>query len=208
MVHKSHYEKDLYDNPSRFSSYFAQIKAIVDRDPETVLEVGVGNKTVLNYLKERGIKTTSVDIEESLTPDILADVRDLPLDDESFDVTTAFEVLEHLPYEDVINKAIPELTRVSKKYVCISVPFSCFYTEIQLNMRIPKKSINLSLPIRIPYFFSTINPDNKDGHFWELGRRTYSKSRLLNDIQATGLELIETYHVAGVPFHFFMIFRK
>lgn len=44
-----------------------------------------------------------------------------PFKNESFDLVTSLEVLEHLPQED-FKRGISELQRVSKKYILITVP--------------------------------------------------------------------------------------
>ena len=53
----------------------------------------------------------SVDFNESVTPDVLADVEHLPFEDNSVDEIYASHVLEHLPFE---SKALQEWLRVLK----------------------------------------------------------------------------------------------
>ena len=50
-----------------------------------------------------------------------ADVRDLPFEDDSFDVVICAEVLEHLPGNDW-RRAVRELDRVSRDVVIVSIP--------------------------------------------------------------------------------------
>ena len=65
-----------------------------------MLLIGVGDGLVPFYLKEvLGIKVTTCDIDPELQPDIVADVRNLPCADASYDAVAVFEVLEHLPFE-------------------------------------------------------------------------------------------------------------
>ena len=52
QVKKQHYFRKKYDNLNRFISYFYQVDLVRSVDPETVLEVGKGNATVSEYLKE------------------------------------------------------------------------------------------------------------------------------------------------------------
>lgn len=64
-----------------------------------MLEIGIGNGLVCKYLKERDVNITTLDIKENVKPDVVGNVLDMPLDDNSFDVVACYEVLEHLPYE-------------------------------------------------------------------------------------------------------------
>jgi ubiquinone/menaquinone biosynthesis C-methylase UbiE len=46
------------------------------------------------------------------------DIRDIPQDDKSIDVSFCFETIEHLNYEDQL-KALSELERVTRKFIVI-----------------------------------------------------------------------------------------
>ena len=50
QVQREHYNKN-YDDLPRFISYFHQIESVINTKSKTVLEVGIGNKTVTNYFK-------------------------------------------------------------------------------------------------------------------------------------------------------------
>lgn len=71
------------------------------------------------YLKEL-IQAEYVGIDKYGKPNILKDIsRGLPLEDKSFDVVAAFDILEHL---DNIYFIFDELCRVSRKWVVITLP--------------------------------------------------------------------------------------
>ena len=46
----------------------------------------------------------------------------MPFADQSFDMTTSLEVIEHLAY-GVYEKSLEEIERVTTKYICVSVPY-------------------------------------------------------------------------------------
>jgi SAM-dependent methyltransferase len=114
-----YWNNSIYKN--RFNSYQNQLIEIYNTKPKTVLEIGVGCKLVYNHLKEIGIKVTSLDINKNLKPDYIGDIRKLPFKNNSFDTVCAFEVLEHIPFND-FEKSLKELKRVSKKNIIISIP--------------------------------------------------------------------------------------
>src|SRR3989338_10935584 len=104
---------DDYDSLGRFISYFYQIKETINTKPKTILEIGIGNKTVCYYLKYAGFHVTTLDINKELNPDKVGDIRDIPFPNNQFDTVIACEILEHIPFLD-LPKAFEELKRVSK----------------------------------------------------------------------------------------------
>ena len=95
-----HYFKKSYDTKARFISYWHQIDEIVQFNPTTILEIGIGNGFVSDYLKKRSYYIKTIDIDERLNPDYIGNVLNLPFDDNSFQVVSCCEVLEHIPYEN------------------------------------------------------------------------------------------------------------
>jgi len=113
QVDPDHYFKPSYDSKGRFISYWHQINELIKLKPTSILEIGIGNGLVANYLKQRGYNLTTMDIDPRLNPDKVGSVTNIPFPDESFEVVACFEVLEHLPYEQ-FSKALSEIHRVSK----------------------------------------------------------------------------------------------
>jgi len=203
QVEKGHYEAQ-YDSLGRFISYHSQIQAVVEKNPESVLEIGIGNKTVSNYLKERGTKVTTCDFDKRLDPDKVGDIRDLPFEDEEFELVTAFEVLEHLPFEDFI-KGLKELRRVTKKNVIISIPYVTvnFFGKMKL------------LPFFRPVYFLWRALEYRwkkhefDGqHYWEMGKKGYSRTKIRQVINAAGFEIEKEFTPQLNPYHYFFVLKK
>jgi ubiquinone/menaquinone biosynthesis C-methylase UbiE len=119
---KINYNDGVYNTLSRFISYFHQIDIIRKYKPSNLLEIGIGSKIVSQHLQNINIKTTTCDINKDLFPDIVSDIRDLNLQENSFDMVSACEILEHIPFEDFEN-TILKLKNISKKYVLVSLPY-------------------------------------------------------------------------------------
>ncbi|MBW1936730.1 MAG: class I SAM-dependent methyltransferase, partial [Deltaproteobacteria bacterium] len=90
QVEPSHYFRKEYDSKKRWISYWHQIDEILTLSLNSVLEVGIGNGLVANYLKRRGINITTLDIDERLMPDYVGSVLDMPFADNSFEVVTCY----------------------------------------------------------------------------------------------------------------------
>ncbi len=203
QVEKEHYEVK-YDSLDRFRSYYFQIRSVAQKKPKTILEVGIGNKTVSNYLKKQGFNITTCDFDANLQPDKVGDIRDLPFEDEEFELVTAFEVLEHLPFED-FEKALKELGRVAQKTVIISIPYVTinFFGKIKL------------LPFLRPIYFLWRVLEYRwkkhefDGqHYWEMGKKSCSRKKIRQVIKKVGFKIEKEFTPELNPYHYFFVLSK
>ena len=82
---------------------------------ETILDVGGGVDALNKFIKNKVV------VSNLQSGDILADGRNLPFKDNSFDIVTSIDVIEHVPKKDR-KKFVQELLRVAKERVIISAP--------------------------------------------------------------------------------------
>jgi len=180
QVPKKHYFEG-YDDLNRFISYFYQIDLVRELRPTSILEIGVGNKTVANYLKHHGFKVDTCDFDKDLEPDHVADIRDLPFEDGSYDAVMACEILEHIPWEDV-EKALRELHRVTRKHVVISVPSArASFEIIFVNRGFPLVGRMIKRPINHLHIKNPLSSKDKQfsgEHYWEVGTKSYPLKRI------------------------------
>jgi ubiquinone/menaquinone biosynthesis C-methylase UbiE len=199
---------EKYDNVARFVSYFYQIDLVKRLTPNNVLEIGVGNKTVSNYLRQSGIKIDTCDFDEELEPDHVADIRNLPFKDNTYDVVIAYEIIEHIPWVDVA-KALQELRRVSKRYVLISIPHPSI--EFELIFKFPHIGRILRRPFLhlffgIPYFFAETRKTSN--HYWEMGRKNYPAKKMRSAFGGYFKILKEVRPILNPCHHFFVLEKK
>ena len=195
-----------YDSIAGFISYFYQIDLVKKLGVNKVLEVGIGNKTVSNYLKLSGFDVTTCDNNESLEPDVVGDIRKLPFEDESFEVIMAYEVLEHLPWND-IPETIDELFRVTSKYVVISLPFTSLYFEAAIKFPMYNKILKkhcLDLFVRLPLAIFT---GRSVRHKWEIGLKGYPLRKIRIELKRKFRILKEVRPVLQ-PKHYFFVLQK
>lgn len=182
QVSSDYYFAEKYLSLERFISYFYQLDVVRESSPKNILFVGVGDNLVPHFLKQNNkYKITTLDFDIKLKPDIVGDIRLLPFPDKSFDLVCAFEVLEHIPFDDMTN-ALKEMARVSNKNVVISVPHRRTGFEITLKfpfIRSLFKKDFLRFAIRFPIRFPGFAISGQ--HYWEIdGHTTYLKDfRLL-----------------------------
>lgn len=196
-----------YDDDKRFISYYHQIELAQGLEIKSILEIGIGNKTVSTYLKNQGYVVKTCDFDENLNPDIIADIRKLPIKDNSFDLVMACEVLEHIPWEDV-DKVLKELQRVSRKYVLISIPYKTAYFYTLFNFpKIQKifKTSFLGFGFSIPFFFKSKKFDGQ--HYWEMGYKGCSKNTVRTKFKEY-FNIKKEFRSKLNPYHYFFVLEK
>jgi len=193
-----------YADLTRFISYFYQIDSVFKLKPRTILEVGVGNNLVSNYLKQSGFKVTTVDINKNLKPDVVGNLANLPFLDNTFDVVLAFEILEHIPFRDVPT-SLYELRRVSRRKVIISLPYSCLFVESIFSVKTPFMTRQLRLFLGIPTFRA--NFKRRSGHYWEMGYKNYPKKEVRKLLERY-FKITSEFQPLLNPYHYFFILEK
>lgn len=176
----------------RFFSHLANFyRALIIRlflKPKTLLDVGCGTGLLVYYLRKMGVDAYGVDVSNyavskaypSISRCLLSgSILKLPYSKKSFDVVTSFNVLEHLPKEQ-IPKALAECNRVKIHYCLHKVyttenrwmekfhggdisHISVFPREWwrQLFRKIGLQEINIFFP-KLPSFMETIFILNKN----------------------------------------------
>lgn len=104
----------------------------IPKDCKSVLDVGTGPGALINTLalSERFDKVNGIDVRkyskfvglsDKFTLEIM-DATNMKFEDSQFDCVICMEVIEHLP-DGMMEAAIAELRRVTRKRLIMSVPF-------------------------------------------------------------------------------------
>lgn len=183
-------------------NYFVQLRMVVDLKPETVLEIGVGNRVVCDTLRKLGVKVTTLDVDEDLKPDIIASVTLMPLADAFFDVVLAAEILEHLPWEE-LPKALSEIHRVSRKYAVVTLPHSgyTFSFSWKVPLLVPQRWI-----FKLPHFWKKHIFNGE--HYWEMGKLGFPVRRIKNLLRGSGFKILKSKTDPEDPAHWAFLLEK
>ena len=200
QVELSHYEFLSYIDIDRFSSYYYQLKYILEIEPDSFLEIG-GGIGVLKKLLPDNIKYYNLDINKGLNPDIIGNIEKLPVKDNKFEIVGCFQVLEHLPFEKFLH-LLEELKRISSKYIFISLPFANHKIMADLFLpKIKKKTFRLL----VPKFYQTHKFDGQ--HFWEIGKKNYSFKKIYKLIEEK-FKVVESFTPDENTYHQFFLLKK
>lgn len=108
--------KDIYKTYGRTNHGKDSMKLVELVNPQSLLDVGCGYNDFCNLVKEKlKINTIGVDFA-CLGADIICDAQNLPFDNKSFDLLTAFDMLEHLLPNQVLI-CLKEFSRVSSNFI-------------------------------------------------------------------------------------------
>lgn len=162
---RSDYKSLKYNSKARWLSYWYQISEVVSARPGDVLIVGKGSGIVEKTLEEflPDVRLTTMDIDETLQPDIISDIRSMPFGDNSFDVILCCQVLEHIPFED-LEGVIRDFQRITRDRVIISVPHKRKHIKIEIDMPFLRQK---RLILKYPFNKGTIESRQ---HYWEINR--------------------------------------
>lgn len=184
----------------RWCSVWHQARLVSECKPREMLEVGVGSGLMGFLCREMGIHYRSVDLVEALGPDIVASVQEIPLPDRSVDLACAFQVLEHIPYDDS-RRGFRELCRVSRRDVLLSLPHARWSLSAILVMPI-LGTFHALVPSPLPPLGKMI-----PSHRWEIGRPGFPLRRIVSDFGSEA-RLVRTFRVPENPYHQFFHFQR
>jgi SAM-dependent methyltransferase len=118
-----HVEQVGFEEPTPTAAWHEMAKEqLGDVRGLRVLEIGCGAGAFAKYLAGQGAEVTAADFSPSavelasqlagpLVRTLVADIQNLPFDDESFDLVVSLETLEHVPNPD---QGLSELVRVTR----------------------------------------------------------------------------------------------
>ena len=132
----SAYNKEMFDHKECWENYdegdlvtgkIRLISEMIPGDVITIIDIGCGNGVITNALNKK-YKTLGVDqSEEALRylegPKLISSAEKINVEDSSYDLVLSSELLEHLT-EEILQSAVKEIKRISKKYILITVPNS------------------------------------------------------------------------------------
>ncbi len=199
QVAVEHYSFNSYYTKDRWISIWHQADEVLSCKPKNVLEIGPGKGVFKAVLGRFGVNVKTLDLDPSLQPDYVASVTEMPFNSRSFDVVCAFQMLEHLPYEQSL-LALKEMCRVSAGKVVISLPDA---RKLWRNILYVPKVGDLRWSIPKPVFGAHKHVFDGE-HYWEVNKRGYALGRIVEDFERIA-RVAKTFRVFENSYHRFFI---
>lgn len=200
QIPAAHYLRSNYIAKGRFVSYWHQVDEVLKRDVQSLLEVGIGNHFLADFLGKLGKKIITADINPALLPDVVTSIDALSFADQAFDMVIACEVLEHLPLSS-LQGALQELYRVTSKWALVSVPdcTRCYCFQVQVpRLGVLRRQLQLNAPSN-----HRLIPD----HCWEIGHGA-SERQVTEACKHVGFKVETSYRVFEHPYHHFFVLAR
>ena len=135
MQRKLLYNKRHYDDPTNYGPRcwtlreqhrIETIGSLMPAEVKTVLDIGSGGGEIVEALRNGGLRVVATDCSAATLSlyggdRVLCESKDLPFDNQSFDMVTCTEVLEHLD-DTRYAGTVREIGRIAGTYALISVP--------------------------------------------------------------------------------------
>lgn len=190
------YDASSYDTKARLASYWHQVDEAVRLGAKTVLMIGHGSGLASLMLQRRGVRVLTLDIDPALQPGVVGDVRALPCADRSVDVALCCQVLEHLPFRQLI-PALRELRRVARVGLVLSLPDQGRSSRL-LAVLLKRRHRAVSLPTVWPRVW-----EYNGQHYWQVNAKGYALERIEAAIREAGWRIAMTYRPLECPYHRF-----
>ena len=189
----------------------------------SIPEIGPDSGYFSSIAKSLGYDIKTADIKSETDPDYPGDFREVEIPGK-FDLVAAFEMLQHLPYDE-LTATLEKIASQSNRYVFISVPARVH--RLALTVEIPRMLTPIRLGLgwlRGPH--SLLNTwewpraadpsesnwkgrkDYCNPHYWEVGRKSFPRSRFLADILASGLTVLWHKYNPRHTHHLFVLAEK
>lgn len=204
----SRYYNESYFREETFDSMVFQLVEIYKLKPKRILEVGIGNGFVSNFLRKAGFDVTTVDINPNLNPDFVGGFDELSsfFDKEQFDLVLCAEVLEHLPFETFENN-VKNLVEMSSKYLFVTIPRAHkTFLNLKFNITIRAKIFRI-VKWRPWIYFSVPKKKISNLHHWEVDHSQQTKISKIKQILDKYAQKIQVGVIRRNHYHQYFLYK-
>lgn len=178
---KSAYFSEEYFKLPQLISQVTQLRDVYRMRPSNIIEVGIGNGLFSNQLRNCGIDIVTIDINDSLSPDICCSIEEIPDNIEKFskaskwDLLVCCEVLEHMPFSQ-FEKSIDIFKNISDR-LYLTLPNFGKTVGMGGLLKIPRIGY-----VEASMYLNTHFGSIPDEHYWEVGSSKATRRKIIIDL--------------------------
>lgn len=209
---REYYDFGRYVSFDRFQTYWFQIQEVLALQPRDVLEIGIGSGVVKEAVKSAGARVTTVDINASLKPDIVAPLNKLGevISENSFDVVLCSRVFHHIPLAEVPH-ALDQLLHVSRRYVVLVLAvddFRFYLSGRATGMR--SRHFTLPLPGALKRLLVRMAGKEQESYYtnWRIGSSRQTDRRAIDAMISSKCTIVKEYSVPPDHGHRLYLLQK
>lgn len=194
------------ETEGHWRSYWNQQKLMKEylHKEDCFLEIGIGSSFCSNYLKQKGYKVTTLDIDKNKKPDIVGNICDMELQSD-YDNIIAYEIFEHFSFE-FLSSVLNMLHRHCRKYLFVSLPENRRIILIDININVPDVR-KFSISPQIPKFIK--KRELSKHHHWEVNNlKKHSLEIIIDLFDQCGFSLENKFSVTYSNQIFFVFKSK
>lgn len=211
-IERSYYQFSEYVTHERFATYWYQVAELLKLDPSSVLEIGIGTGVVKDIIIGQNIDVKTADINSSLKPDYVADIKNLTetFENDAFDVVLCSRVLHHLPFSD-FETALENMIAVSRRHIVLVLAADDFrfYVSTRLTGR-KSRYFSLPMPLAIKHFILKLKGRENDYYYktWRLNSSSETSPSRIEQIISKKCSIVEAYDVPSDHGHRLYVLQK
>jgi len=211
-IHQDYYKFSEYVSLDRFNTYWFQINEVLNLEPRSVAEIGVGTGVVKYLVEGFGVPVTSIDINENLKPDVVSPITSAAeaLNGQTFDVVLCSRVFHHIPFGDV-ESALENIWRLSAKHAVLVLAAEDFrvYTAVRLTSK-REKFFSIPIPLFIKRMVLKATKASSAYYYniWKINSSNVTRKANVDALIENRFSILKSYPVPKNHGHVIYVLEK
>ncbi len=211
-IHQDYYKFSEYVSLDRFNTYWFQINEVLNLEPKTVAEIGVGTGVVKYLVEGFGVPVTTIDINENLKPDVVSPITSAAtaLKGQTFDVVLCSRVFHHIPFGDV-ESALDNIWSLSAKHAVLVLAAEDFrlYTALRLTSK-REKFFSLPIPLFVKRMVLKATKASSSYYYniWKINSSQATRKAHIDALIGKRFSILKSYPVPKNHGHVIYVLEK
>jgi len=211
-IDQNYYKFSKYVSLDRFNTYWFQINEVLNLEPKSVAEIGVGTGVVKYLVEGFGVPVTTIDINENLKPDVVAPITAAAaaLNGKTFDLVLCSRVFHHIPFADV-EAAIKNIWQLTHKHAVLVLAAEDFrlYAALRLTSK-RERFFSIPIPLFVKRMLISALRASSEYYYniWKVGSAKHTRKANIDALISMKFSIIKSYPVPKNHGHIIYVLEK